>query len=80
MRIKKNTRFKLNNQEVIATRDIQIDSQEKGCFILDMWTQCSVADINVLPVDYVENLTEQDLYMLKKDNVIVGGTKDICLR
>lgn len=80
MRIKKNTRFKLNSQEVVASRDIHFDLHEKGCFILNMWSQCSFADINVLPVDYVGNLTEQDMYMLKKDNVIVGETKDICLK
>lgn len=80
MRIKKNTKFILNNQKVVATRDIQINSQDKGCFILNMWEQCDEADINILPVDYVSNLTEQDLYMLKKDNVIVGEAKDICLK
>ena len=80
MIIKKNTIFKLNNQEVIATREFYVDLQTNGYFFLNMWTQCDVADINILPVDYVGNLSEQELYLLKKDNVILGDNKDICLK
>jgi len=78
--IKKGKIFKLGEQKVISTKELHINSDEKGVFILNMWTQCDIADINVLLVDYVNNLSDCDLYVLKKDNVIIGGVKDICLK
>ena len=80
MIIKKNTIFKLKKQEVIATSEFYVDLQTNGYFILNMWAQCDVADINILPVDYVRNVSEQELYLLKKDNVILGDNKNICLK
>ena len=80
MRIQKKQKFKVGNQTVIAMDDIEIYGNDNGCFILNMWTQCDEEDVGVLPVSYVRYTSLQEEYLLKKDNVIIGGVGDICLK
>ena len=80
MRIQKKQKFKVGNQTVIAMDDIEIYGNDNGCFILNMWTQCDEEDVGVLPVSYVRCTSLQEEYLLKKDNVMIGGVGDICLK
>lgn len=77
--IKKQIIFKLKDQYVISLSDISIVKGQKGYFILNFWDQCSFEDINVLPIAFVPCENAKRLYELKKDNVILGDEKDICL-
>ncbi|MBE5887669.1 MAG: hypothetical protein E7283_02405 [Lachnospiraceae bacterium] len=79
MKIAKDTVFRLQSKRVLATRDILISEGESGCFILNFWEQCSHSDINVFPVVFVKCESERELYVLKKNNIILGSEKDICL-
>lgn len=80
MFIKKNTEFKLANTRVVSNEDVHINADEKGIFIINLWTPCDVEDIDVIPVTYVGYLTDADVYLLRKDNIVVGGVNDICLK
>ena len=75
--IDKSTIFKLKNKTVIATRDVDI--VKKGFFILNFWEQCDFSDINVLPVVFVHCETTEDESILRRDNIVLGDEKDICL-
>ncbi|MBQ2744808.1 MAG: hypothetical protein IJF37_04230 [Lachnospiraceae bacterium] len=77
--ISKNTVFLIKNKKVIALNDIHIANDEKGYFILNFWEQCDYKDIEVLPVAFAKCETLEELYVLKKDNIILGSERDICL-
>ena len=79
MYIGKGTVFRLGTKQVVALNDTQINVGECGYFILNFWEQCDYPDIEVLPVTFVKCEDEKDLYVLKRDNVILGSEKDICL-
>ena len=53
IKISKNQVFLLKETKTISSEDIYIADNEKGCFILNFWEQCSYSDINVLPVVFV---------------------------
>lgn len=78
-KIQKNTVFKIGERRVIAINDIDISNDEKGYFILNFWEQCDYKDIEVLPVAFAKCETLEELYVLKKDNIILGSERDICL-
>ncbi len=78
-KIQKNTLFKLGDKPVIALNDIHIAEGDKGYFILNFWEQCGYGDINVSPVAFVKCETLEELYVLKKDNIILGSERDVCL-
>ncbi|MBE5926501.1 MAG: hypothetical protein E7270_06020 [Lachnospiraceae bacterium] len=78
-KIKKNQIFLLQDIKTISSEDIYIADNEKGCFILNFWEQCSYSDINVLPVVFVRCEGEREVYNIKKNNIILGDEKDICL-
>lgn len=80
MKIQKNQKFKVGLQRVIALNDIYVAPEENGYFILNMWTQCSEEDIDILPVEYVRCSSMQEEYLLKKDNVIIGKVGELCLK
>lgn len=80
MFIKKNTEFKLGDTRVVSNEDINVNPNEKGMFIINFWTPCSVEDIDIIPVTYVKYLTDADEFLIKKDNIVVGGVNDICLK
>ena len=80
MKIEKGTKFRLGEQKVIAIRTMDITLGENGLFLLDMRTPCDEPDIKVLPVDYVENLTKKEKHLVIRDNIVIGETKDICLK
>ena len=77
LHIDKSTVFKLKSKLVIAARDVDI--VEKGFFILDFWEQCDFPDINVLPVAFIDCKTTEDESILRRDNIVLGDEKDICL-
>ncbi len=77
--INKDTLFSLNAKKVIATNDFNISEDSKGIFILNYWEQCNCKDLDIKPVYYVESTDERDLYVLKRDNIILGDVNDICL-
>lgn len=79
MYIAKDTVFILGKKSVIATKDIHISESEHGYFILNFWEQCDYEDIEVLPVVFVKCESEREFFVLKKDNIILGSEKDICL-
>lgn len=79
MKIEKNTVFKVKNIEVILTSDMYMSDDEHGYFILNFWEQCEYEKLNVLPVTFVKCEDERELYVLKKDNIIIGSEKEICL-
>ena len=79
MDICKGTVFALGKKRVIAMSDMHISEQDRGYFILNFWEQCSYREIDVLPVAFVRCEDEKELYTLKKDNIILGSEKDICL-
>ena len=71
--------FKLGERKVIALGDMHITEGEKGYFILNFWEQCDYGDLEVLPVAFAKCETNEELYVLKKDNIILGSERDICL-
>ena len=77
--IAKNTVFKVGEKRVIALGDIHIAKGEKGYIILNFWEQCDYGDLEVLPVAFAKCETNEELYVLKKDNIILGSERDICL-
>ena len=77
--IRKNEVFALGSTRVIATEDIYIKDKEQGYFILNFWDSCSYEDIEVLPVTYIPYTNDKQLYELRKNNIILGETKEICL-
>ena len=79
MDICRGTEFSLKDKSVIAMKDIHIGENEKGYFILDFWEQCEHPDITVSPVVFVKCQDEREYYVLKKDNIVLGSEKDICL-
>lgn len=46
---------------------------------MDFWEQCDFPDINVLPVAFVDCKTTEDESILRRDNIVLGDEKDICL-
>lgn len=48
-------------------------------FILNFWEPFENEDIDMLPVVFVTCTGEKERYVLKKDNIIMGSEKDICL-
>ena len=79
MLLEKNTIFTLGTQKVIITSNTHIIDNEHGYFILNFWEPCEYDDTDVLPVVFVRCESDRERYVLKKDNVIVGSEKDICL-
>ena len=77
--IPRNKIFKVCNKHVIALNDIQIGENDKGYFILNFWEQCNYEELSVLPVAFAKCETLEELYVLKKDNIILGSEQDICL-
>ena len=75
MKIAKDTVFRLQSKRVLATRDIFISEGECGCFILNFWEQCSYGEVDVSPVVFVKCESEKELYVLKKNNIILGSEK-----
>ena len=69
----------MGKNKVIAMNDIQIKDHEHGYFILNFWEQCEYADIYVSPVTFVKCKDEKEFYVLKKDNIILGSEKEVCL-
>ena len=79
MYMSKGTVFYLGKKKVMVMNDTQINENEHGYFILNFWEQCEYADIDVSPVTFVKCEDEKEFYVLKKDNIILGSEKDICL-
>ncbi len=79
MYIGKGMVFRLGAKKVIGLNDMQIYAGEHGYFILNFWEQCDYPDIEVLPVAFVKCEDEKNFYVLKRDNIILGSEKDICL-
>lgn len=79
LNIPKNTIFKVYDKQVIALNDIHIRENDKGYFILNFWEQCNYEELSVLPVAFAKCETLEELYVLKKDNIILGSEQDICL-
>lgn len=79
MNIRKGTVFRLGKKKVIAMNDTQINADEHGYFILNFWEQSDYADLEVSPAAFVKCEDEKEFYVLKKDNIILGSEKDICL-
>ena len=77
--IAKNAVFKVGEKRVIALGDIHIAKGDKGYFILNFREQCDCKDLDVLPVAFAKCGTNEELYVLKKDNIILGSERDICL-
>lgn len=79
MNICKGTKFTLRDKRVIATNDFKIREDEHGYFILNFWEQCDCEDIDVLPVTFIRCENERELYVLKKDNIVLGSKDEACL-
>ncbi len=79
MCINRNTIFYLKGKKVFATEDINIDDKDKGLFILNFWEQCDYYDTRILPTIFVHCETKEEEYVLRKNNIILGDEKDICL-
>ena len=79
MYISKGQIFCLGYKKVIAASDMEIHNSDHGYFILNFWEQCDYPDIEVSPVAFVKCGDEREGYVLKKDNIILGSEKDICL-
>lgn len=79
MTLEKNTIFRVGAKKVIITSDTYISDSEHGYFLLDLWQPCEYEDVEVLPVVFVRCENDRELYVLKKDNIIMGSEKDICL-
>lgn len=77
--IQKGTIFKVRDKKVIALNDINISETDKGYFILNFWEQCNYEELSTLPIAFAKCETLEELYVLKKDNIILGSEKDICL-
>lgn len=77
--IPKNTIFKIRGKQAIALNDIHISEADKGYFILNFWEQCDCGDLSVLPVAFAKCGTLEELYVLRKDNIILGSERDVCL-
>ena len=78
-KIPKNTIFTIRDIQAIALNDIHISEADKGYFILNFWEQCDYVKLNVLPVAFAKCETLEELYVLKKDNIILGSERNICL-
>lgn len=61
------------------THSVELNQEVSGYFILNFWESCSYADLDVLPVKFVKCDGEKEFYQLKKDNVIIGSDKTVCL-
>ena len=79
MLIAKNTILVLNGQKVMLTNNTCIKEDEQGYFILNFWEPCENKDMDVIPVVFVGCNNKNERYVLKKDNIIMGSEKDICL-
>ena len=79
MRLEKGSIFKVGNKKVILTGDVNILENEHGYFILNFWQPCDYIELDVFPVSFVRCENEREFYILKKDNIIMGSEKDICL-
>ena len=72
--------FKLNGRKVILDKDVTTSKiSDKGFFVLDMWNQCSIAQLDIFPVEYVTVNSNEEQYELFKYNIVMGCTKDICI-
>ena len=79
IKIDRNKIFKLANKKVILTNDVCITENDKGYFILNFWEQCEYEDVDIFPVAFIKCESEEELYILKKNNIIMGSEKEICL-
>lgn len=79
MIVEKNTMFHLADKKAFVTTDTIISKHSHGYFILNFWEQCNYPDIEAFPVAFVPCESEKEFYVLKKDNIILGSEKDICL-
>ena len=77
--IPKGTIFKVGDKRVIALDDIHISEGDKGYFILNYWEQCINKELGIMPVAFAKCETLEELYVLKKDNLILGSEREVCL-
>ena len=73
-------KFTVKGKKVISTKNVTIDNKEdNGFFVLDMWNQCNISQLDIFPVEYIVVNSNEEKYELFKYNVIMGSVKDICM-
>lgn len=73
-------KFTVKGKKVISTKNVNINSKkDNGFFVLDMWNQCDIAQLDIFPVEYIVVNSNEEKYELFKYNVVMGSVKDICM-
>ena len=77
--IPKGTIFKVGDKKVMALNDIHISDTDKVYFIFNYWEQCVNKELALVPVDFAKCETIEELFVLRKDNILLGSERDVCL-
>jgi|GEM_PF-1469773 hypothetical protein len=78
--LRKNLIIKIKNQKVVMTETFIVHRETAhGLFVLDLTSQCSIPDLDILPVIYTECESDEIEYRVTKDNIVIGRLEDTCL-